>query len=142
MRINHLRRRDFITLLGGAAVAWPLAAHAKQPGKLPTIGFFSPNTPSAASAWTAAFVQRLRDLGWNEDRSVAIAYRWGEGRQCHGQSPASRALAPQAGCAGVRVGRLPIELSRGKAVTARKGMLDCLAIVERGLSSNLSGGCQ
>jgi hypothetical protein len=49
-------------------------------GKLPTIGFFSSNTPSAASPWTAAFVQRLRDLGWIEGRTVAIEYRWGEGR--------------------------------------------------------------
>jgi putative ABC transport system substrate-binding protein len=75
-----MRRREFITLLGGGAVAgWPpLAARAQQPA-MPVIGFFSPNTASAASPWTAAFVQRLRDLGWIEDRTVAIAYRWGEG---------------------------------------------------------------
>jgi putative tryptophan/tyrosine transport system substrate-binding protein len=73
-----MRRREFITLLGGAA-AWPLAARAQQAGKLPTIGFFSPNTSSAASPWTAAFVQRLRDLAWIEGRTVTIAYRWGEG---------------------------------------------------------------
>src|ERR1700738_3494914 len=75
-----MKRRAFISLLGGAAAAWPLAARAQQPGKLPTIGFFSPNTSSAASPWTAAFVERLRDLGWIEGRTVAIAYRWGEGR--------------------------------------------------------------
>jgi putative tryptophan/tyrosine transport system substrate-binding protein len=57
-----VRRRYFITLLGAAA-AWPLAARTQQVGKLPTIGFFSPNTRSAANPWTAAFVQRLRDLG-------------------------------------------------------------------------------
>jgi putative tryptophan/tyrosine transport system substrate-binding protein len=73
-------RRDFITLLGGAAAAaWPLAARAQQAGKLPTIGFFSPNTRSAAGPWTAAFVQRLSDLGWNEKQTVAIVYRFGEG---------------------------------------------------------------
>ena len=73
-------RRDFITLLGGAA-AWPLAARAQQPAKLPTIGFLGQSTRSAASEWVAAFVQRLRELGWIENRTVAIDYRWGEGRE-------------------------------------------------------------
>jgi putative ABC transport system substrate-binding protein len=75
-----MQRRAFITLLGGTAVAWPLAARTQQPGKLKTIGFFSPNTSSAASPWTTAFVRQLRDLGWIEGRTVTIAYRWGEGR--------------------------------------------------------------
>src|SRR5262245_36668658 len=75
-----IRRRQFITLLGGAAAAWPLAARAQQPGKLPTIGFMGQTTRSAASEWTAAFVQRLRELGWIDGRNVAIEYRWGEGR--------------------------------------------------------------
>ena len=80
MQFDQLRRREFITLLGGAAAAWPLAARAQQPGKLPTIGFLGANTPSAQSQWTAAFVQRLRELGWIEGRTVAIEYRWAEGR--------------------------------------------------------------
>jgi putative ABC transport system substrate-binding protein len=75
-----MKRREFITLLSGAAVAWPLAARAQQAGKLPTIGFFSPNTASAQSEWTTVFVQRLRELGWVEGRTVAIEYRWAEGR--------------------------------------------------------------
>ena len=74
-----MRRRDFITLVGGAA-AWPLAARAQQPGKLLTIGFLGASTPSNWSKWTAAFVQRLRELGWIEGRTVAIEYRWAEGR--------------------------------------------------------------
>src|SRR2546430_8328381 len=73
------RRRYFITLLGGAAVAWPLAARAQQPGKLPTIGFLVAGTPSSHGQWVAAFVQRLRELGWIEGRTVAIEYRWAEG---------------------------------------------------------------
>jgi putative tryptophan/tyrosine transport system substrate-binding protein len=79
-----MRRREFISFLGGAAaassVSWPLAAHAQQPGKLPTIGFLGTTSASAWTAWTAAFVQRLRELGWIEGRTVAIEYRWAEGR--------------------------------------------------------------
>src|SRR5262249_4571416 len=55
---QQMRRRDFITLIGGAA-AWPLAALAQQAGKLPTVGFLGQNTRSAGSEWTAAFVQRV-----------------------------------------------------------------------------------
>ena len=76
-----MNRREFITLLGGAAATWPFAARAQQPTKLPTIGFLGQSTRSAASEWVAAFVQRLRELGWIENRTVAIDYRWGEGRE-------------------------------------------------------------
>ena len=75
-----MKRREFISLLGGAAALAPLAARAQQPGKLPTIGFLGASTPSNWSHWTAAFVQRLRELGWVEGRTVAIEYRWAEGR--------------------------------------------------------------
>ena len=74
-----MNRREFITLVGGAT-AWPWAARAQQAGKLPTIGYLGANTASAQSQWTAAFAQRLRELGWIEGRTVAIEYRWGEGR--------------------------------------------------------------
>src|SRR5262245_38102061 len=80
MPLDQLKRRDLLTVLGGAAAAWPLAARAQQPGKLPTIGFLGPQTHAAQSLWTAAFVQRLRELGWIEGRNVAIEYRWAEGR--------------------------------------------------------------
>jgi ABC-type uncharacterized transport system substrate-binding protein len=73
-------RRQFIFALGGAAAAWPLAARAQKPTKLPTIGFLGSATPSVWSHWTGAFVQRLQELGWIDGRSVAIEYRWGEGR--------------------------------------------------------------
>src|SRR5262245_20909207 len=79
MQFNRLKRRDFLTLFGGAA-AWPLAAQAQQTGKLPTIGFLGSGTPIGQRAWVAAFVQRLRELGWIEGRTVTIEYRWGEGR--------------------------------------------------------------
>jgi ABC-type uncharacterized transport system substrate-binding protein len=76
----NLQRREFITLLGGAAAAWPLAARAQVAGKLPTIGFLGPSTPATQSQMTAAFQQRLRQLGWNEGRNIAIEVRWAEGR--------------------------------------------------------------
>src|ERR1700738_4221415 len=75
-----MRRREFISLLGGAAAAWPLAARAEQAGKLPTVGFLASGTPSSHRRWVATFVERLSELGWIEGRTVAIAYRWGEGR--------------------------------------------------------------
>ena len=75
-----MKRREFILALGGAAVTWPRAARAQQPGKLPTIGFLGSTTPAAQSQLTAAFVQRLRELGWIEGRTVTIEYRWAEGR--------------------------------------------------------------
>ena len=75
-----MRRRKFITLLGGAAAAWPLAARAQQPTKLPTIGFLGTITPAVQIRWTEAFVQRLRELGWIEGQTMAIEYRWADGR--------------------------------------------------------------
>ena len=73
-----MRRREFIATVGGAAV-WPLTANAQQSGKLPTIGFLGAD-PSAFGPWTAAFVARLGELGWIDGRTVAIEYRWSEGR--------------------------------------------------------------
>jgi putative ABC transport system substrate-binding protein len=77
-----MKRREFIRLLGDAAtlVAFPLAARAQQP-KPPTIGFLGTGAFSAWNQWTPAFVQRLRELGWIEGRTVAIEYRWAEGRE-------------------------------------------------------------
>jgi putative tryptophan/tyrosine transport system substrate-binding protein len=86
----HIRRREFITalgraaatwLLGSAAVAWPMAAHAQPSKKLPTIGFLGAATSSTWKDWVSAFVQRLRELGWIEGHTVAIEYRWAEGRE-------------------------------------------------------------
>jgi putative ABC transport system substrate-binding protein len=74
-----MRRREFITLVGGAA-AWPIAVQAQQSSKVPTVGFLSPNSQAAAKSWTTAFVQGLRDLGWIEDRTVTIEYRWEDGQ--------------------------------------------------------------
>jgi len=76
---TNMKRREFITLLGGAAATWPLTARAQQ-GKLATIGFLGAGTPSSYGLWVAAFDKRLRELGWIEGRNVAMEYRWAEGR--------------------------------------------------------------
>jgi putative tryptophan/tyrosine transport system substrate-binding protein len=79
MQFDRMKRRKFITLVGGA-VAWPLVAGAQQTAKLPTIGFLGADSASAMREWTDAFAQRLRELGWTEGRNIAIEYRWLEGR--------------------------------------------------------------
>jgi ABC-type uncharacterized transport system substrate-binding protein len=75
-----VKRRDFITLIGGAAIAWPLAARAQQSAKRPIVGFLGDSTPLAESERAAAFARRLHDLGWIEGRTIAIEYRWADGR--------------------------------------------------------------
>jgi putative ABC transport system substrate-binding protein len=75
-----MKRREFIALLGGAVAAWPLAARAQQAERPPTIGFLGGQSPAGMSHLVAAFVLRLRELGWIEGRNIAIEHRWWEGR--------------------------------------------------------------
>jgi putative tryptophan/tyrosine transport system substrate-binding protein len=74
-----MRRREFIAFVGSTIAALPLAARGQQAGKLPVIGFLGADA-AAFSPWTAAFVGRMRELGWIEGRTIAIEYRWSEGR--------------------------------------------------------------
>jgi putative tryptophan/tyrosine transport system substrate-binding protein len=74
-----MRRREFFGALGGAA-AWPLVARAQQPGKLPVIGYMGQGTVAAKAKRVTAFVGRLHELSWIEGRTVAIEYRWMDGR--------------------------------------------------------------
>src|SRR6516165_8887775 len=75
-----MRRREFIRFVGGAAVSWPREGWAQQSGKLPTIGLLVSSTPADESQRTAAFTQRLHQLGWIDGRTVAIVLRAAESR--------------------------------------------------------------
>ena len=74
-----MRRRDFITLLGGAA-AWPVVAWAQQARHVPIVGYVAPTNPLTPSRSTDAFLQRLRELGWIDGQTIAIESRWAAGR--------------------------------------------------------------
>ncbi len=75
-----MRRREVIALIGGAAITWPLAAHAQQATKVPRIGLVSPFARSDTALWHQAFLQGLRDLGWVEGKTIIVEYRYAEGR--------------------------------------------------------------
>jgi ABC-type uncharacterized transport system substrate-binding protein len=124
-----VNRREFITLLGGAA-SWPLVASAQQGKALPTIGFLGASTSSTWTHWTTAFVRRLGELGWIEGRTVAIDYRWAEGR--------SERLAEIA-AEFVRL-KVDVIVTSGSGALAAKQVTSAIPIVFAAATDPLGGG--
>jgi ABC-type uncharacterized transport system substrate-binding protein len=75
-----MKRREFMTLVGGAALAWPLAARAQQDGKLPRVGFMGNSTAALEANLIGPFRDGFRDLGYEEGRNIIIEFRWAEGK--------------------------------------------------------------
>jgi len=115
--ISSIKRRVFLITLGGAA-AWSLAARSQQPGKLPTIGVLGVDE-TGWGPWAAAFVARLDELGWIEGRTVAIEYRWDEGRA---------ARDAEIGAEFVRL-KVDVILANGKGAAALKQVTAVIPIV-------------
>ncbi len=112
-----MRRREFIIALGGAAVT-PLTAQAQR-AKLPTVGLLIAGTPTSHGVWVAALVQRMRELGWIEDRTVAIEYRW-----AGGQNERIAAIVEEL----VRI-KVDVIVTHGVALTAAKQATSVIPIV-------------
>jgi putative ABC transport system substrate-binding protein len=129
MQFGQLKRRTFITLLGGAA-SWPLAARAQQAERVRSIGLLGTASASTWTPWTAAFVRRLRELGWIEGQTVVIEYRWAEGRNARFVEIAAEF---------VRL-KVDVILTSGAAVLAAKQATSVIPIVFALASDPLGGG--
>jgi putative ABC transport system substrate-binding protein len=125
-----MKRREFIAIIGSVAASWPLPTRAQQVGKLPTIGFLGASAASTQAQWSAAFVQRLRELGWIEGRTVAIEYRFAEGRNDRFAELAAELV------------RLKVDLilTDGGATLAAKNVTSTIPIVFAVAADPLGGG--
>jgi ABC-type uncharacterized transport system substrate-binding protein len=121
MQFDQLKRREFITLLGGAAAAWPLAARAQQAGKIPRVGVLSPGNPPPGDPFRQAerFEAGLRTLGWQPGKTILVEYRYAEGR-----------LERLPGMAAELV-RLPVDviIARGQTVAAARDATSTIGVV-------------
>jgi putative tryptophan/tyrosine transport system substrate-binding protein len=126
----HIGRRQFISGIGGATVAWPLAARALQSGKLPIIGFLGAGSPATWKDNIAAFDKRLRELGWIDGQTVTLDIRWAEGRSDRYSEIAAEFV------------RLPVDVivTPGSAGVAMKQATSTIPIVLSVASDPVSSG--
>ena len=128
-----VKRRDFIAMIGGAAAVpslFPRAARAQQPGKRPTIGLLTAGAPPTHGRWVAAFIQRLHELGWIEGRTIAIEYRWGQGRPERYAEIAAEFVRR----------KVDVIVTQGGAVAAAKKATSVIPIVFTVAADPLGGG--
>jgi putative ABC transport system substrate-binding protein len=124
-----MRRREFLGVLSGAT-AWPVVARAQQAGKLPTIGLLTAGAPATHGQWVAAFIRRLGELGWVDGRTIALEYRWSEGREDHYAEFAAEF---------VRL-KVDVIVTQGGAVAAIKKATSVIPVVFTVASDPLSAG--